>query len=146
MEDPEIREIVEEVVRETAKLIVHKHGISEQEQEDYRKKIITRISNPHLEDIVERVGRAPIRKLGRQERFVGPAAALAETGGKIDGLLGSIEMALRFQNVEGDEESAELAKILKEKSASEATKHLTSLEESHPLFSKVEDIVKKVQG
>lgn len=36
-------------------------------------------------------------------------------------------MALRFQNVEGDEESADLAKKLKEKNATEATKEITVL-------------------
>ena len=55
-------------------------------------------------------------------------------------------MALRFQNVEGDEESAELAKIMKEMSAEEATTKLTSLEKDHPLYEKVLVRVKKVQG
>lgn len=102
MEDPEIKEIVRETVKETAHLIVNKHGITQKDQNEYMEKIITRISNPHLEDIVQRVGRAPLRKLGRKERFVGPAAELAERGDKVDGLLGGIEMCLRFQNVEGE--------------------------------------------
>jgi mannitol-1-phosphate 5-dehydrogenase len=57
-----------------------------------------------------------------------------------------MEMALRFQNVEGDEESVELAKKLKELDATAATKELTGLEEDHPLFSAVVERVKKVQG
>ena len=92
------------------------------------------------------MGRAPLRKLSRKERFIGPAALLAEAGEKFDCLLGGIEMCMRFQNVEGDEESAELAKKLKELDATTATKELTGLEEDHPLFSSVANIVKKVQG
>jgi len=55
-------------------------------------------------------------------------------------------MLLRFQNVEGDEASAELAKKLKELDATTATKELTGLEEDHPLFAAVAEKVKKVQG
>lgn len=145
MADDEIVKTVREALRETSNLIVGKHNIKEAEQKEYVEKIIKRISNPHLEDVVERVGRAPMRKLGRKERFIGPAAELAEKGQKVDALLGAVEMALRFQNVEGDEESAELAKILKEQNAKEATKTLTGLDESHKLFARVEKIVEKVQ-
>jgi len=146
LENKELHDIVQETLKETAHLIVNKHGITQQDQDDYVQKIITRISNPMLKDGVDRVGRAPIRKLSRKERFIGPAAQLAENGEKVDSLLGGIEMALRFQNVEGDDESKELAKILKEHSATEATEKLTGLEKDHPLFSRVEAIVKKVQG
>ncbi|KAK4990550.1 protein disulfide isomerase (PDI) protein [Elasticomyces elasticus] len=146
LEDKELHDIVQNTLKETAHLIVTKHShISKSEQEDYVQKIVVRISNPVLKDVVERVGRAPLRKLSRKERFIGPAAHLAENGDKYDCLLGGIEMALRFQNVEGDEESEELAKILKEMGAAEATEKLTGLEKSHPLFKDVEKVVAKVQ-
>lgn len=143
--DPEIRETVHKVLEQTADLITAKHEITEQEQKEYVDIIIKRMSNPFLEDNVERVGRAPLRKLSRNERFIGPASQLAEKGKPFDALLGSIEMALRFQNVPGDEESAELAKILKEMSADEATAKLTGLEKSHPLYEPVQNVVAKVQ-
>ncbi|KAF2485205.1 mannitol dehydrogenase C-terminal domain-containing protein [Neohortaea acidophila] len=146
LEDKELHDIVQETLKETAHLITKKHShISKKEQEEYVQAIVKRISNPVLKDNVERVGRAPLRKLSRKERFIAPAAHLAEKGDKIDHLLGGIEMALRFQNVEGDEESAELAKKLKSQDAKAATKDITGLEEDHPLFSKVEEVVAKVQ-
>ena len=146
MEDKEIHDVVQEALAETRTLIVNKHGITNEEQKEYVDSIIVRISNHHLEDVPDRVGRAPIRKLGRKERFIGPAAQLAEHGEKVDALIRGIEMALRFQNVEGDEESFKLAEILKSKSAEEATKELTGLEESHPLYESVVATVKKVQA
>ncbi|OJJ46695.1 hypothetical protein ASPZODRAFT_66709 [Penicilliopsis zonata CBS 506.65] len=145
LHDATIREAVQKVLNETAALIVAKHNISEKEQKDYVNTIITRISNPYLEDNVERVGRAPIRKVSRKERFIGPAAQLAERGLKFDALLGGLETALRFQNVPGDDESVELAKILKELSADDATTKLTGLEKEHPLYSHVLKVVEKVQ-
>lgn len=146
MKDSYIRGVVHDVLEETASLIVDKHEISAQEQRDYVETIVSRISNPYLEDTVERVGRAPMRKLGRSERFIGPAAHLAERGMKYDSLLGSVEMALRFQNVPGDEESAQLATILKENSPGDATVQLTGLERTHPLFSAVVKVVDQVQS
>ncbi|KAL4965606.1 mannitol-1-phosphate 5-dehydrogenase [Aspergillus stella-maris] len=145
LKDDYIRETVHNVLDETASLIINKHGISEKEQKEYVDKIVGRIANPYLEDGVERVGRAPLRKLSREERFIGPAAQLAERGLKFDALLGAIEQALRFQNVDGDEESADLAKLLKEQSADEATKSLTGLETDHPLYSHVFERVRTVQ-
>jgi mannitol-1-phosphate 5-dehydrogenase len=145
LHDKEIHDLVRDVVKETAHLIVQKHGISVKEQDDYVESIIDRISNPTLKDNVERVGRAPLRKLSRNERFIGPAAHLVERGDKVDALLGAVEVALRFQNVEGDEESFELAKILKENSAEDATTKITGLDKSHGLYEKVVPIVAKVQ-
>jgi len=146
MADQEIKEEVNAALSETSHLITGKHGIDEKEQKKYVDTIITRISNPALEDVPARVGRAPIRKLGRKERFIGPAAQLAEQGYDVKALLKGVTMALRFQNVEGDDESKELAKILSEQSAEEATTTLCGLEKDHPLFSKVVDCVKQVQS
>lgn len=144
--DHEIHKIVAECLAETSHLIVNKHGISVQDQKNYVDKIIKRISNPALEDVVERVGRAPIRKLGRKERFVGPAYQLSEQGDKYTALLGAMEQAFRFTNVEGDEESVELKKLLKEMDAESLVGKICGLQKSDKMFGEVVDIVKKVQG
>lgn len=143
--DPEIHEKVRAALKDTAKLITKVHGVAAKDQNDYVEAIIKRISNPALEDKVERVGRAPLRKLSRKERFINPASQLADLGESYDGLLGPIEMAFRFQNIPGDDESAELAKILKENSAEDVVKKVTGLE-SGKLYDDVVAIVKKVQG
>jgi mannitol-1-phosphate 5-dehydrogenase len=146
MQDPEIRKMVDAAISETASLIVAKHGISNEEQDAYKKKIITRISNPYLADAVERVGRAPLRKLGRKERFIGPAAELAEKGMKTDALLAAAEMAFRFQNVEGDDESKELATIMADNDADAVVSKVCGLSSSDKLYPKVVEVVKKVQA
>ncbi|KAI1660688.1 mannitol dehydrogenase domain-containing protein [Daldinia decipiens] len=146
MRDKDIKSQVAAAVNETAKLIVEKHGIAPEEQEAYKKKIIDRISNPHLADAVERVGRAPLRKLGRKERFIGPAAELAEMGYDTPALLAAAEMAFRFQNVDGDDESKELAKIMLENSPEEVVQKVCGLQKSEKLYPKVVEIVQKVQA
>ncbi|KAL3428517.1 Mannitol-1-phosphate 5-dehydrogenase [Phlyctema vagabunda] len=148
LQDPAILAEVHSALAETSTLIVGKHGINEQEQSDYVDKIINRIGNPHLEDAVERVGRAPLRKLSRKERFIGPAAELAELGHDFSALLDAAEMAFRFQNVEGDDESAELAKIMKDNAdkPEEVVKKVCGLEATEALFPHVVEVVKKVQA
>ncbi|KAF2673253.1 mannitol-1-phosphate dehydrogenase [Microthyrium microscopicum] len=144
--DADIRSKVDATLKETAKLIVSKHGIAEDEQNAYVEKIIKRFSNKALLDKVDRVGRQPLRKLSRGERLVAPAAELAKDGYKPVALLATIEAAFRFQNVEGDEESVELAKILKENDAAAVVDKVTGLKESDALYKDVLEVVKKVQG
>lgn len=146
MRDETIRTQVSAAIAETAALIVAKHGITQEEQDAYKQKIINRISNPYLADAVERVGRAPLRKLGRKERFIGPAAELEERGLSTKALLGAAEMAFRFQDVEGDDESKELATIMKDNSAEDVVSKVCGLTTSDKLYPKVVEVVKKVQA
>lgn len=146
LQDKEIMSEVKKALAETSTLITGKHGIEEDEQMAYVNKIITRIGNPHLEDAVERVGRAPLRKLSRKERFIGPAAELAEDGKSFSALLDAAEMAFRFQNVEGDEESAELAKIMASSTADEVVQKVCGLTEADKLYPHVIEVVKRVQA
>jgi len=146
LQDPKILDEVRKALSETSNLIVGKHGIHEQEQKDYVEQIIVRIGNPHLEDAVERVGRAPLRKLSRRERFIGPAAELAEEGKEFSALLDAAEMAFRFQNVEGDDESKELATIMKDNTPEQVATKVCGIESTHPLFPHIVEVVKKVQA
>lgn len=146
LQDKEIMAEVKKALANTSNLIVAKHGISEDEQAAYAKKIISRIGNPHLEDAVERVGRAPLRKLSRKERFIGPAAELAEKGEDCSGLLDAAEMAFRFQNVEGDDESKELATIMASQSPDEIASQICGLQKTEKLYPMIVDVVKRVQA
>jgi len=146
LKTPEIRDKVLNVLKETASLIVAKHGIDKNEQQTYVDKILARFSNPALLDKVERVGRQPLRKLSRGERLISPAAQLAEKGESYQHLLSAIEAAFKFQNIEGDDESVQLAKIIKEKRAEDVVLEVTQLKPHEPLYKDVIGVVKRVQG
>ena len=145
MADQDVAEDVRAVLAETKQLLVSKHGFNADEQEAYVQKILVRFSNPHLPDTVNRVGRAPLRKLSRNERFVGPAAQLAEQGIVPEALLGAMAAALRF-NDPADAEATELAQILASASAADATARITGLEPGHPLFQAVATLVEERQA
>ncbi|OAQ65844.2 mannitol-1-phosphate 5-dehydrogenase [Pochonia chlamydosporia 170] len=145
LQDKDIMSEVRGALMETKNLIVSKHEFEEDDQAAYVEKIIKRIGNPHLEDAVERVGRAPLRKLSRKERFIGPAAELAENDQPIKFLLDAIEMCFRFQDVEEDEESKELAKIMSDNSAEEVVSKVCGIQTSEKIHPALVSIVKRVQ-
>lgn len=136
MADATVAARVRAVLEETKQLLVAKHEFVEAEQEAYVQKILSRFTNPYLPDTVNRVGRAPLRKLGRHERFIGPAAELAERGVTPVALLDAMAAALRFDDG-ADDEAVELARMLSEMDAAEAVERITDLPPSHPLFPQV---------
>jgi mannitol-1-phosphate 5-dehydrogenase len=111
--DVTVRSAVEAVLGETAGFLIAKHGFPVAEQQAYLRTTLERFSNPAIDDSVERVGRQPIRKLSRHERFVGPAFEIAESGGSAEALLGAMAAALRF-DAPGDEEAVKLQAMLRD--------------------------------
>jgi mannitol-1-phosphate 5-dehydrogenase len=145
MADQDVAEDVRAVLEETKQLLVAKHGFNHEEQEAYVQKILKRFSNPHLPDTVTRVGRAPLRKLSRNERFIGPAAQLAERGIVPEALLGAIGAALQFRDP-ADPESLELAEIIASSTPEAATERITGLRPDHPLFPGVAALVEEAKA
>jgi mannitol-1-phosphate 5-dehydrogenase len=144
MKSPEVFARVAAVLEETKTLLIAKYDFDPEVQEAYVQKNLTRFANPFLPDTPARVGRQPVRKLGRHERFIGPAAELAERGVVPEALLGAIGAALRFDLPE-DAQSVELMELLASSTAEEATSHLTGLDASHPLYAHVVRVVERVQ-
>lgn len=144
--DPAIRVKVEAVLQETKALLVVEHHFDPEQQEAYVQKILGRFVNEELPDTVERVGRAPLRKLGRHERFVGPAAALAERGMGTQALQGAIAAALRF-DAPDDPEAQQLGELLRgQRSIEEVTGQITGLTPGHPLFDDVVNLVSNARA
>ena len=127
-------------LEETSALLVAKHGLDPADLASYRETILRRFRNPALPDTVWRVGRQPLRKLSRHERFVGPAAEAAERGLSVDALVGAMSAALAFDDAE-DAQSVDLQRMLREQDAASVTASVTGLEAEHPLFPRFQEIV-----
>lgn len=138
--DPAIAAKVEAALEETSALLVQKHELDPEVQGQYRATILRRFRNPALPDTVWRVGRQPLRKLSRHERFVGPAAEAIERGLPVDALVAAMAAALEFQDAE-DAQAVELQRLLGELDARAFTTQVTGLEPEHPLFARVVEIV-----
>lgn len=143
--DPAIAAKVSAALEETSALLVAKHGLDAADLADYRATILRRFANPALPDTVGRVGRQPLRKLSRHERFVGPAAEAAERGLSVDGLVAAMGAALRFDAVD-DEQSVELQRRLRDEPAAPLTASVTGLDPAHPLFARVQELVEARQA
>ncbi|MDN5564716.1 MAG: mannitol-1-phosphate 5-dehydrogenase [Luteococcus sp.] len=136
---PELKDKIYQVLAETKALLVAKYGFEPEVQEAYVQKILKRFANPELPDTVTRVGRSPLRKLSRHERFVGPAAELAERGMESKGLQAAMLGAMLFDVAE-DAEAVTVGEILAANTPEAAVSELTGLDTSHPLFAQLVEV------
>jgi mannitol-1-phosphate 5-dehydrogenase len=123
---------VKAVLAETKALLVAKHEFDPATQQAYLEKNLVRFANPYLTDTTERVGRQPVRKISRHERFIGPAAELAERGLPVEALLRAVGAALRF-DAPDDPQTAELAELLDTLTPEEFAEQVSGIPPEHPL-------------
>ncbi len=142
---PEVFTEVKAVLEETKALLVAKHEFDPAVQEAYLEKNLVRFANPYLTDTPERVGRQPLRKISRHERFIGPAAELAERGLPTDALLRAVRSALRF-DAPSDPQSAELAELLASSTPEEFAERTCGIEPAHPLFADLVGTIRSVDS
>lgn len=143
--DPGVAAKVAAVLVETASLIVAKHGVAAETQAAYVEKILKRFANPYLPDTTLRVGRAPLRKLSRNERFVSPASQLAERGMGRAALVEAMGAGLRFDAAD-DPEAVELQQLLGTQPGAEVVEKVTGLRTDHPLYADVLAVVESRQA
>ncbi|UYO96102.1 mannitol-1-phosphate 5-dehydrogenase [Microbacterium sp. M28] len=138
--DPRVADAVRAALEETSAMLTAVHGLDPAELTAYRATILERFRNPELIDTVQRVGRQPLRKLSRHERFIGPAAEAAERGLSTTALVAAVAAALEFDDPD-DEQSVQMRNRLSTEDAAELTASVTGLEPAHPLFAPVRDAV-----
>ena len=137
---PEVMAEVRAVLAETSGLLIEKHGFTPVEQQSYVETTLRRITNPQLPDTCARVGRAPLRKLGRHERFIDPAAQLAERGQPAWNLLTAVGAALRF-DPQDDPEAVELqAKLVPGADPGALATEICGIEPAHPLHPPLTEV------
>ncbi|WP_336646751.1 mannitol-1-phosphate 5-dehydrogenase [Microbacterium sp. USHLN186] len=134
--DETIARQVAAALEETSAVLAAKHGLDPRELAEYRRTILHRFANPALPDTVWRVGRQPLRKLSRHERFIGPAAEAAESGLSTAALLEAVAAALAFEDPE-DEQSVQLQRRLRTEAPDALAAEVTGLDAAHPLLPAV---------
>lgn len=129
---PAVREEVEAALAETSRLLIDRFGFDADDHAAYVARAIERFENEELPDTCERIGRQPLRKLSRHERFIRPAALLADQGVEPAALVRAVGAALRF-DVPDDEQSVELQRLLSELEPEAFVAQVTELPSVHPL-------------
>jgi mannitol-1-phosphate 5-dehydrogenase len=134
MEDQQVFKWVEDAIKETGEMLVHKFDFTPVEHEKYIQKIMLRFQNPFIIDEVTRVARSPIRKLKENDRLVGPASQYLDILKKKPvNLLRGIASALLY-DFPDDEEAVQLQSDIREQGIEKTIEKYTSLSPSSILF------------
>ena len=78
--DPEIEPILDQVYEEINYALIHGMGINEESQIKFSKTAKAKYTDRAIVDLVTRIARDPIRKLGPQDRFIGPMRIALSAG------------------------------------------------------------------
>ena len=142
IKDTDIRNIVKGAMGESGEVLIKRYGFDREAHFKYIDKIIKRFENIYLKDDVERVGRQPIRKLGKNERLIKPLSGTLEYGTSNENLVTGIAYALKFDG--SDEESIKLDSMMKEKGLSETLKEVTENSVGEDIIARIEGIYNKL--
>ncbi|BFI97725.1 MAG: mannitol-1-phosphate 5-dehydrogenase [Priestia megaterium] len=136
LRDSDIYEQVQQTLQETGNYLIKRYDLDREEHEAYITKIIERFENPHLNDSVKRVGRAPIRKLGPQDRLIRPALEAKKAGLSYTYLAKAIAAALLFDPQE-DKEAMKLQADIHEYGIEYVLKEVSGLEANNDLTKEI---------
>lgn len=136
LRDSDIYEQVQQTLQETGNYLIKRYDLDKEEHKAYITKIIERFKNPHLNDSVKRVGRAPIRKLGPQDRLIRPALEAKKAGLSYTYLAKAIAAALLFDPQE-DKEAMKLQANIEEYGIEYVLKEISGLEASNDLTKEI---------
>ncbi|WP_098441941.1 mannitol-1-phosphate 5-dehydrogenase [Bacillus sp. es.034] len=134
--DDEIAAQVKETLKETGAYLVKQYGLDENEHLTYIEKNIERFKNAYLNDDVTRVGRAPIRKLGPDDRLIRPTTEAQKAGLSYSYLAKAIAAALLFDNPE-DEQAMEIQGMINEHGPAHVLKKVSGLDADSEIVKEV---------
>jgi mannitol-1-phosphate 5-dehydrogenase len=116
-QDPQIMAACEKAIEESGWAIEKEYGFPPEVIRAYRSALTEKCVSPELPDEILRVVREPIRKLGSEERFFGPARLMLSHGRQPQWLLYGLCAAL-LSRIPGDTQSAEIERLLRDKGVS----------------------------
>ncbi|TYS14855.1 mannitol-1-phosphate 5-dehydrogenase [Rossellomorea vietnamensis] len=134
--DDRIADQVKETLKETGAYLVKQYGLNGEDHLAYINKNIERFKNAYLNDGVTRVGRAPIRKLGPEDRLVRPTTEAHKAGLPYSNLAKAIAAALLFDYPE-DEQAMEIQEMIKESGVAGVLKKVSGLDEESEISKEV---------
>ncbi|PIO99829.1 mannitol-1-phosphate 5-dehydrogenase [Pleomorphomonas carboxyditropha] len=113
IEDAGIRAVVKAAMEESGAVLIRRYGFDPAKHAAYIEKILGRFANPFIRDDVARVGREPLRKLGKSDRLIRPLLGTLEYGLPHVNLVKGIAAALRYRN-DGDPQAVEMQAAIAE--------------------------------
>ncbi|MCZ0717613.1 mannitol-1-phosphate 5-dehydrogenase [Aerococcus kribbianus] len=142
LEDDRILNQLKGVLQETGALLVDKWGFDPDQHQDYANKIVQRFQNKYISDAITRVARTPIRKLGYNERFIGPLRECQERGLNYDRLKETVAMIFKYDDP-NDAQSQELQEKLTDSDLDSVIKEVTGLTDTQ-LIAEISQEIEKL--
>lgn len=133
---PENTKLTRDMMLQAAAFIEKKHGFVHNEMVDYIDATIGRWSTPGVKDTIERIAKAPIRKLDPEDRMVKPAIECEKYGLANDLILKGIAAAFLY-DVEGDEQAAEIKAYVEENGIEKAVTHYTGIGAGSRIYDEI---------
>lgn len=113
IEDAGIRTVVKAAMEESGAVLIRRYGFDPAKHAAYIEKILGRFANPFIRDDVARVGREPLRKLGKGDRLIRPLLGTLEYDLPRANLVKGIAAALHYRN-DGDPQAVEMQATIAE--------------------------------
>lgn len=124
------------IMLQVGAFIEKKYGFTHEEMAAYIDFTIGRWTTPGVEDTIERIAKAPIRKLGAEDRMVKPANGCEAYGLPNDLILRAIAAAFLY-DMEGDEQAAQIQAYIRENGIEKAIPHYTGIETGSRMYNEI---------
>jgi mannitol-1-phosphate 5-dehydrogenase len=138
--DPNVRGLVEAGLAETGQALIAEHGFEPSEHQAHIDDLLRRFGNRALSDTVARVGRDPIRKLGRRDRLIGAALFCLDHGVDPLHILEGTRLALAFDQPD-DPEAQRLQSVLRDRGLDAVLRDVCGLAPDEPLTDRIKDMM-----
>jgi mannitol-1-phosphate 5-dehydrogenase len=140
--DEEILKIAGKASKETSLAQISEFGFDNKEQEEWVDAALRKFADKSIPDPIERNGADPSRKLGRDDRLIGPALLALKHGIYPEGLLEGIIACFEYRD---KSKNIRISDIIIEKGADFVLKSICELSEEEELYKIIKErIIKSV--
>jgi mannitol-1-phosphate 5-dehydrogenase len=140
-----IRALVKAAMEESGAVLVRRYGFDAEKHAAYIEKILGRFANPHLVDDVARVGREPLRKLGKGDRLVRPLLGTIDYGLPHGALVRGIVSALCYRN-DQDPQAVEMRQAIARDGVEAAVARFCDYTLPAPVISEIGEAWRAIAG
>ncbi len=137
-QDRMVLEVAAGVQAEAGMALCAKYGYTAEDQEEFAAKALHKFQDPTIVDPLERQIRDPLRKLGRNDRLVGPASLVLQYGGEPRNLALAIAAALSYENAQ-DPSAVRLQEMLRTQGPAYVFETVCGIDPDGPLARLVQE-------
>lgn len=142
--DPVIEPIMDKVYDEINKALINGLGIDQESQYAFSKRAKEKYQDRDIVDLLSRIARDPLRKLGPNDRLIGPSKIALSVGVKPKAIALCTAAALFYYNSD-DEASIQLKEMREKKGIGYILENVCELKPQEELYQMILNSVKDLQ-